>query len=42
VPALLYPFIGAAVALMFVHAPRKLPTPAASSRDLARPDVKIG
>ena len=41
VPGLLYPFIGAAVARMLVHAPRRLPTPAASSRDLARPDVKI-
>ena len=31
-----------AIALLLVHAPRTLPTPAQSSRDLARPDVKIG
>jgi hypothetical protein len=40
--SLLYPFLGAAAALLIIHAPRPLPTPERSSRDLARPDVKIG
>lgn len=39
-PGLLYPFLAGAALLLVVHAPRSASL--LSSRDLARPDVKIG
>ena len=43
VPGLFYPFLAVAMLLLFYHAPRVASLkPAASSTDLARPDVKIG
>jgi hypothetical protein len=43
VPALLYPFLSAAVLLLIFHAPRTGSLRSRPSRsDLARPDIKIG